>query len=327
MNDKTKRWISDLQIHAVKEMAKNLGMLLGTEVRSSTPDWSTVALKEVLARFSPEGILSEFDIEGATSKKSGGIFLERKDGIMLGGSLAMLGEDALQEKIASQDLDETIFDALREVANQLVGYFDRAAGEKMADIFHFRHRETFLLKDHQPDFPEDREYVFLPFRFEWGKSLQAEPGFLVPAEIFYTYTESSTEKPEGKSSKDEQAMQTPAVAVIPVSSRVANWESLFEKQKAAVVKVAKASQLLELFQKGQPVRVLIIDGDGNVDAGIEICGKLRQAVRSRSVALWLAGEKWTEAKVREAVKAGADYVVALPPESPALQARIKRLFP
>ncbi len=121
---------------ATGAVGEEVSGLLGQEL-TCTAHAGRFTRSEELRAANRSGALTTMEVSG---DREGQAFLVTglKEAIMLGGTLILLPDEELQERIAKQDFDGELADSFGEIANIIAGVYTTAAAEAFAKKIHFK---------------------------------------------------------------------------------------------------------------------------------------------------------------------------------------------
>ncbi|BCR06652.1 response regulator [Desulfuromonas versatilis] len=133
-------FIDKFLAQATAAIGEEVSGLLGQELECGAHA-GRFARSEEFQGAKPAAALTTMDVSG---DREGSAYLVTglPEAIMLGGTLILLPDEELQERIANQDFDGELADSFGEIANIIAGVYTTAAAEAFAKKIHFKKTEV-----------------------------------------------------------------------------------------------------------------------------------------------------------------------------------------
>jgi len=174
---------------SLEQCAEEIGGLIDIEVELSSLNTAYVSKAEYFSKPGPKSTVTEMIVNGDQDGISYFI-VELKDSIYFGGTLVMLPEDELGNKMRSGELDGEIKDAYGEVANIISGGIVQNFDEMFPRKFHVKKGEVeaftptkVMVEDPKP-FP-DGEYYCVSASMDCETHDLGRLNYLVPVELLH----------------------------------------------------------------------------------------------------------------------------------------------
>lgn len=256
---------------SLEQCAEEIGAMIGVEVELSSLNTAYISKEEYFSKPGPKSTVTEMLVNGDQEGVSYFI-VSLKDSIYFGGTLVMLPDDELSNRIRSGELDGEIEDAYGEVANIISGGIVQNFDEMFPRKFHVKkgNVEAFtpskVMVEKPKPFPEGEYYsvsasmdcdtqelgslTYLvpvellhipprPSQNDWGDSTEGDA--VAPGKKDKTQTENKTQ--------DKQTPDTAAKQREPASepSSATEAETQEEPKEAVVAVVYKDSSLADPY--------------------------------------------------------------------------------
>ncbi len=320
---------------AFKEVAKDLGDLIGRPIKCLGPTFQPVTKAEYLALPREKGALAHMVASG-DSQGTAYIIVRQKDAIYLGGTLIMLPEDELDAKVKTGDFAGEEGDAYGEVANIITGSLAKVFGEQYPRSLHLKRTEVEPLIPTRVDADGPApfapgEYYLASCRLALENKSMGELDLLFPVSVLdlkpdqpQTAADAPTEKGEdvarseaqAGAGKERAASHSSAISADDLAAlRAAATATETDDEdggEATVVVLAESGDAGALFDqaldtRGIPHRVLAFqDNFKQIINGHKVSGifLVMNSVGEQGFA--------TAIKVKSAVKAGIPLIMAGP---------------
>jgi chemotaxis protein CheY-P-specific phosphatase CheC len=174
---------------SLEQCAEEIGAMLGLEVELSSLNTAYISKAEYFSKPGPKSTVTEMLVNGDQDGVSYFI-VDLKDSIFFGGTLVMLPEDELSNRIRSGELDGEIEDAFGEVANIISGGIVQNFDEMFPRKFHVKkgNVEAFtptkvMVEDPKP-FP-DGEYYSVSASMDCDTHDLGRLTYLIPVELLH----------------------------------------------------------------------------------------------------------------------------------------------
>ena len=333
------KWVKEFHLDISAEVGKNLGTLLGKNIKLQDAGCSALTPEQLPQAITPPQFLCLIQVEGEYGGQ-GYLSFGKRDAILLAGLLSMVGEEALQERLEALRFEAADQDAFKEICNQLIGYANRVLLGKLPKKIHLRQGELIEWDKEEESPPGIEPLTYrIPIRLEIGEAYSAEFSYLFPQSLLQQFFpdaepisggEAQPESGRAAAKTSTAAGQTPVVlspevVFIPLGGTVSELSRFLEELRVRQERVNHLSELLNIFQFGRP-RLLVLEADGNLDAALAVAAKLRLALRNVRLPIWIEGDGWTKDRLLRAVKAGVNYAVARPLNRELVSRRLKALI-
>jgi len=322
------RWMNAFYLDLSREVEQNLGMLLGKKVRLQEGTCQEVSHEDLLSRFQPPSIFSLIELEGEYSGQ-GCLAFAKRDAVLLGGLLSMLGEEALAERLEKLDFEESDRDAFQEICNQLIGYADRVLIERLPRKIHLKQKKTVFWEEGDSPYQFEEVSYLLPIHAFVGEQYEVQFVYLFPQSVVAQFT-----LPTGKDAwpsvrspgngGDSARTIVPQVVFISLQTPEKELDNLMEKMGISHQRIDRLSVLAEILHAGRP-RLLIFEGNGNLETAFGTVTRLRRLLQKAGIPYWISGSNWTQSLVHRAVELGAQYVLALPLDAERVSRKLREV--
>ncbi len=321
------RWLNAFYLDLSREVSQNLGMLLGKQVRLQEENCEALAPAELLSRIVPPALFSIIKLESGYSGQACLAFA-KKDAVLLGGLLSMLGEEALAERLESLTFEPSDRDAFQEICNQLIGYADRVLIERLPQRVHLKQKGTETWNEGEPPLEfEDITYL-MPIHALIGDRYEVEFYYLFPESVVnqFALTEKQARSgPKGSASPRRSSVpaEVPKVVFIPLQESDGELEHLVREMAVSYRRIGRLSALGEILQAGRP-KLIVFEGDGRLESVLSAVGRLKNLLYRIGIPFWISGSGWTRELVHRAAELGADYLVAFPLDSERVRQKLRQ---
>lgn len=299
-----------------KELPTHAGMVLGTEVTCSAPDYD--------ASFNAPSQGYSARLESEDGRFRAWVVFDLPAAIAAAGLLVMRQETTIKKRLETSTFDGDDFDAMGEFVNQLVSPINDAIKQAPGESPHFIFKEGTI---EASGFPPRQQVVCAHGMMSIGGLTQAQIYVVVPPEVLGAPVTVEDEVGGGlELSAEELAAIREAtrasvgggrtLVVVPLERERDNWTALLEGiglDYEFVVDVASIGRLLATGEFG----AVIIDADSCPAGGLPVLAALRGAEGPVLPALVVASSP-TRSHLLSCVAAGARAYLRKPLEGQRL---------
>ena len=197
---------------SISQCAEEIGAMLGVEIELSSLNTGYISKEEYFSKPRPKATSTQMLVSGEASGTSYFI-VELKDAIYFGGTLVMLPEDELRNRMSSGELDGEIEDAFGEVANIISGGIVQNFDEMFPRKFHVKKGDvtaftpTKVIPEDSDPFPNG-EYYSISAGMECETQDLGHLSYLIPVELLHIPPRPS-ETGWGSASSEKPAEEIP----------------------------------------------------------------------------------------------------------------------
>ena len=197
---------------SIYQCAEEIGAMLGVEIELSSLNTGYISKEEYFSKPGPKATSTQMLVSGEASGTSYFI-VELKDAIYFGGTLVMLPEDELSNRMSSGELDGEIEDAFGEVANIISGGIVQNFEEMFPRKFHVKKGDvaaftpTKVIPESPAPFPNG-EYYNINASMECETQDLGRLSYLIPVELL-NIPPRPTETGWGSASSEKTAEEIP----------------------------------------------------------------------------------------------------------------------
>lgn len=331
------RWLGEFQQDSSNEIIKNLGLLLGEELKVRMQEYSIIERDRTLPLFALPICNSTLDISKSYSG-NGILIFQKRTAILLSGILSMYNKDVLDDKLKTLDMDESDMDAFGEICNQLIGSVDRITTDLLPDKVHIKQSGTSVWeRKKEMEFPFEDEYlVVFPYAAESGdhETIRFHLMFPVSAiekflevqidwESIYKNQQVELEIP--KEPEEEVFEEIQSLFIRLSSGCDSQMQTLFEKNSVLYSFVDTYKALQEQILQNS-IKLIVLQVEGQERQGVALCNKIIKDLEGYHIPIWLQGRNWDKTLVNKARKAGASYLTISPINPNTLEPKIQETF-
>ena len=326
-----RKWLSNFHLKTSEEIGRNLSMLLGKKIALNQQDWNLFKTEEISSNLSVPLAINTVHID-QDYQGEGILGFPKRDAILVGGFLAMYGDEILQEKLLSMQLGSSDLDAFQEICNQLVSSVDRIAKDLLPKKVHIKQGETTIWereKDIRLPF-QDSHAIAFSYKGKIEGEHQAEFQLILPTSIINQFVEQEIDwahdflrnEKETKPTDESNAKNKESaneLDIKPMQCLVIRLDRNSDAQfqgilKSSHIKHALVNTICDLTQyvSRSPIKLIVIQMEGREEQGINLCRRVAQILNGKEIPIWLQGRHWNHELVKKARRAGASYLVLAP---------------
>ena len=225
---------------AIESVQEEVGALMGVSFKLSEPFTKIVSKEEYFEEILGKKIVAKMDVTGEV-EGFGGLVIDLKDGIRLGGTLIMLPQAELEDVVKNESYTEETEDSYGEIANIIAGAYTKVFEDNFPKNCRFVRKEQGVVSsvkvDIESDEPVPNQWYYLVRAEMTMEGLQmGELDFLLPAQPFGLEVPGEVAEPAAESStaagESQQDIEQPAPLETETESHQAADQQAGEESEA-----------------------------------------------------------------------------------------------
>ena len=318
-------------LQASYQVEEELGALLGEQFELYEYVSRVITKKDFLHQFQNKIVVTNLAVSG---DHYGTYFsvISLADAITLGGKLIMLPPEEISRKIKSGQLKEDEEDAFGEVINILTGAYSHAFGEYFPHKLRLKKDRMTSVAPTKVDISSDEpfpdgEYFLATYRMRLGNQNLEQLNILIPPNLVslsFQDVEALKKQPSNGTAAQSQTGGTifipgqdgggkPAIAIISDDNQQAHIVATsLEDEGVELIQLKLRDKMRERLKSYHVLGVFLILKSID-DNSLATMIKVRSVLKGRCP-LIIGGPKWTRQKVIQAVRYGAQDILATPPD-------------
>ncbi|MFP4429060.1 MAG: hypothetical protein ACLFPB_07040 [Desulfovermiculus sp.] len=318
-------------LQASYQVEEELGALLGETFELTDYLSRVISKKDFLHQFQNKIVVTNLAVSGDHYGTAYSI-ISLADAINLGGKLIMLPQEEISRKVKSGQLKEDEEDAFGEVINILTGAYSHAFGEYFPHKLRLkkdRMTSTAPTKvDVSSDEPfPDGEYFLATYRMRLGSQNLDQLNILIPPSLVSLSAQDAAalkKQPSNGATGQGQESGTifipgqegggkPAIAIISDDNQQGQVVATsLEEEGVELIQLKLRDKMRERLKSYNVLGAFLVLKSID-DNSLATLIKVRSVLKGQCP-LIIGGPKWTRAKVIQAVRYGAQDILATPPD-------------